>query len=212
MGEQGEGAVALGQVSHVIFGWDPMIVATVILCAALLMFLNICRLPTEKQNKSVHNAFGKVEWDTIFFFIGLFIVVYGVEYTGLLSLLGQKLISLTGGDLEVTGYVILWVSSLFSFLINNIPFIATMIPLIESTAPSFGGPEALTPLWWCLALGGCLGGNGSLIAASANVMVASFSERAGHRISFMAFLKLSFPFMIGTIAVTHVYVWLMYFN
>jgi Na+/H+ antiporter NhaD/arsenite permease-like protein len=86
-----------------------------------------------------------------------------------------------------------------------------MIPLLESTTSSFGGHDAMMPLWWCLALGACLGGNGSIIAASANVMVASYAERAGHRISFVKFLKLAFPLMLGTIAITHVYVWFMYF-
>jgi Na+/H+ antiporter NhaD/arsenite permease-like protein len=180
--------------------------------AALLMLLNIYKYDAEKQTHKVHDALGRVEWETIFFFMGLFMLVYGVEHAGVLALLGEKLLELTGGDLATTGFVVLWASAVFSAIVDNIPFVATMIPLIESTADTFGGLENMEPLWWCLALGACLGGNGSIIAASANVMVASFAERAGHRIAFMKFLKLAFPLMLATIAIAHVYVWLVYFN
>lgn len=179
--------------------------------AALLMLLTIFKFDAETQTHKVHKALGEVEWETIFFFIGLFMLVYGVEHAGLLSLLGSKLLDLTGGDLALTGFVVLWASAIFSAIVDNIPFVATMIPLLESTADSFGGMDKIEPLWWCLALGACLGGNGSIIAASANVMVASFAERAGHRISFMKFLKLAFPMMIATIAIAHVYVKFVYF-
>jgi Na+/H+ antiporter NhaD/arsenite permease-like protein len=135
-----------------------------------------------------------------------------VEHAGVLSILGEKLLTLTGGDMATTGIVVLWSSAIFSAIIDNIPFVATMIPLLESTAPTFGGAENMGPLWWCLAIGACLGGNGSIIAASANVMVASFAERAGHRISFVKFLKLAFPMMMATIAIAHVYVQYMYFG
>jgi Na+/H+ antiporter NhaD/arsenite permease-like protein len=180
--------------------------------AAFLMLLNIYSFNPEKQTHMVHKALGEVEWETIFFFMGLFMLVYGLEHAGVLDILGQKLLEVTGGDLAMTGIVVLWSSAIFSAVIDNIPFVATMIPLIESTAESFGGADAIIPLWWCLALGACLGGNGSIIAASANVMVASFAERAGHRIAFMKFLKLAFPMMIATIAIAHVYVQYMYFG
>lgn len=180
--------------------------------AALLMLLNIYSFNAEEQTHKVHKALGQVEWETIFFFMGLFMLVYGVEHTGVLALLGQKLLEITGGDIAKTGIVILWSSAVFSAVVDNIPFVATMIPLLESTADSFGGADKITPLWWCLALGACLGGNGSIIAASANVMVASFAERAGHRIAFIKFLKLAFPMMLATIAVAHVYVQYVYFG
>lgn len=180
--------------------------------AALLMLLTIYKYDAEKQTHKVHSALGQVEWETIFFFMGLFMLVYGVEEAGVLSMLGQKLLDVTGGDLALTGIIVLWSSAVFSAVVDNIPFVATMIPLIESTADSFGGADAITPLWWCLALGACLGGNGSIIAASANVMVASFAERAGHRIAFVKFLKLAFPMMLATIAVAHVYVQYKYFG
>ncbi len=180
--------------------------------AALLMLLNIYKYDPEKQTHKVHDALGRVEWETIFFFMGLFMLVYGVEHAGVLAILGEKLLTVTGGDMATTGIVVLWSSAVFSAIIDNIPFVATMIPLLESTAPTFGGTENMGPLWWCLAIGACLGGNGSIIAASANVMVASFAERAGHRISFVKFLKLAFPMMLATIAIAHVYVQYMYFG
>lgn len=180
--------------------------------AALLMLLQIYKFKAEEQTHKVHSALLTVEWETIFFFMGLFMLVYGVEHTGVLALLGEKLLAVTGGDIATTGIVILWSSAILSAIIDNIPFVATMIPLLESTTESFGGPEAMEPLWWCLALGACLGGNGSIIAASANVMVASYAERAGHRIAFMQFLKLAFPMMLATIAIAHVYVWFVYFS
>lgn len=178
--------------------------------AALLMLLEVIGKPSSKQSHLVHQAFSGVEWDTIFFFIGLFILVYGVEQSGALSVVGHAMIQMTEGDVNLTTLVVLWGSAIASAVVNNIPFIATMIPLIHSMQTDLGGPEALTPIWWALALGACLGGNGSLVGASANVMVASFAERAGERISFMKFFKLGFPLMIATIAIAHVYVEYVY--
>lgn len=180
--------------------------------AAVLMLLNIYKFKPEQQTHKVHEAFLNVEWETIFFFLGLFMLVYGVEHTGLLGLIGNKMLEITGGDLAQTSILILWGAAIFSAIVDNIPFVATMIPIIESTAEHMGGPEAIEPLWWALALGACLGGNGSLIAASANVMVASFAERAGHRIAFIKFLKLAFPLMILTIAIANIYFWVVYLS
>lgn len=178
---------------------------------ALLMLLDIFRFKPEEQSKRVHKAFGEVEWETIFFFLGLFVLVYGVEHTGVLELVGQKLLDVTGGDLAQTGMLVLWASAIISAIVDNIPFVATMIPMIESTGHVFG-EENLEPLWWALSLGACLGGNGSLIGASANVMVASFAERAGQRISFMKFLALGFPLMLATTALASIFFWLVHLN
>ena len=115
-----------------------------------------------------------MEWITIFFFIGLFIVVHGLDSTGLLKLLADNVLALTGGNLSATAMVILWASAILSAFVDNIPFVATMIPLIKAMAPTFGGPEGLMPLWWALSLGACLGGNGTLIGASANLVVGRF--------------------------------------
>ncbi len=179
--------------------------------AALLMLLAYWKQPAEEQNETIHHLFGEVEWVTIFFFAGLFIIVAGVESTGLLEQVGAMLMDFTKGDMEMTAYLILWVSGLLSAILDNIPFVATMIPLIESTADSFGGAHAIEPLWWSLALGACFGGNGSLIGASANLTVAAYAEKAKQPIRFMPFLIRAFPIMLVTLLISNVYVWLRYF-
>ena len=110
----------------------------------------------------------------------------------------------------VTALAILWVSAVASAIVDNIPFVATMIPLIKSMAPTFGGGDALLPLWWSLALGACLGGNGSLIGASANLIVAGIAERSGQRIHFLKFMLMAFPLMLLSIVIASVYVYLRY--
>ncbi len=180
--------------------------------AAFLMLLDVYRFKAEDQSHKVQESFQEVEWETIFFFMGLFVLVYGVEHTGLLNMLAEYMLNMTGGDMATTGYVILWSSAILSAIVDNIPFVATMIPMIESMAPEMGGDAAIEPLWWSLSLGACLGGNGSLIGASANVMVASFAERAGQRIPFMKFMVMAFPLMILTIIISTGYVWFVFFG
>ena len=135
--------------------------------AAVLMLLDNWAHHAERAAHNIHSTFGDVEWITIFFFLGLFVVVHGVEAGGLLHLLAEKLVAATGGDLATTGYAVLWASAVLSAIVDNIPFVATMIPLIKSMAPALGGDQAIQPLWWCLSLGACLGGNGTLVGASA---------------------------------------------
>jgi Na+/H+ antiporter NhaD/arsenite permease-like protein len=178
--------------------------------AALLLLLENLPHHAEQQSGNVHGAFADVEWVTIFFFVGLFIVVYGIEQAGLIELMADQLVTATRGDLTLTAMAILWGSALLSGVVDNIPFVATMIPLIKSMAPAFGGPEQLTPLWWSLALGACLGGNGTLIGASANLVVAGYAERAGHPIRFVPFLLVAFPLMLVSIAISSVYVYWRY--
>ena len=175
--------------------------------AALLMLLDNLPRAFGEQAKTCHRTYGEVEWTTIFFFIGLFIVVYGLESTGLLDTLAHEVLDLTGGDPTVTALSILWVSAVASTVVDNIPFVATMIPIIEGMAGAMGGSENLMPLWWSLALGSCLGGNGSLVGASANLIVAGFADRAGHPIRFLPFMLMAFPLMILSIAMSSVYVY-----
>ncbi len=178
--------------------------------AALLLLLHILDKDAEEQTHTVHGFFGEVEWITIFFFVGLFIVVAGVEQAGLLNLLAEKLLSFTQGDMALTATTVLWVSAIVSAILDNIPFVATMIPLIKSMAPQFGGAEGLMPLWWSLSLGACLGGNGSLIGASANLTVAAFAEKARQPIGFLPFMKRAFPIMLVTIALANGYIYMRY--
>jgi Na+/H+ antiporter NhaD/arsenite permease-like protein len=178
--------------------------------AALLLLLSNLQRSPEQQSENVHQIFAKVEWVTIFFFIGLFVAVKGIEQAGVLEILANRALGLTGGDMTLTALTILWVSAIVSAIVDNIPFVATMIPLIKSMAPTFGGAENLMPLWWSLALGACLGGNGSLVGASANLIVAGFAERAGHRIRFLPFMAAAFPLMILSICIASIYIYLRY--
>ncbi len=179
--------------------------------AAALLLLDNFTHNAERQSEQVHKTFGEVEWVTIFFFLGLFIVVHGIESAGVLKWLADEVVALTGGNLAVTGQAILWVSAIASAIVDNIPFVATMIPLIESMAPVYGGAQHIEPLWWALALGACLGGNGTLIGASANLIVAGMAERAGYPIRFLRFMLLAFPLMLLSIAISSVYLYLRYF-
>ena len=179
--------------------------------AAALMLLDNWQHHNEKQSANVHKTFGDVEWITIFFFVGLFIVVHGVEVGGLLHQLANELVAATGGNLAHAGYAILWASAFLSAIVDNIPFVATMIPLIKSMAPAFGGADQIQPLWWCLSLGACLGGNGTLIGASANLTVAGIAERNSIPFRFVTYTLYGMPMMIVSIAISHLYVWWRYF-
>ena len=178
--------------------------------AAVLLFLDNLGHPPEAQSERTTHAYNEVEWITIFFFIGLFVVVHGVEVAGVLKWLADRMLEATGGDLAKTAIAILWVSAILSSIVDNIPFVATMIPLIKSMAPAFGGPEGLMPLWWSLSLGACFGGNGTLIGASANLTVAGIAERNGVPFRFLTYLKHAFPMMLVSIAISHIYIWWRY--
>ena len=109
------------------------------------------------------------------------------------------------------GYAILWASAFLSAIVDNIPFVATMIPLIKSMAPAYGGADKIEPLWWCLSLGACLGGNGTLIGASANLTIAGIAERNGIPFGFIKFTLYAIPMMVVSVAICHIYVWWRYF-
>lgn len=150
----------------------------------------------------------KVEWATIFFFVGLFIAVGGLIETGIIAQIAQIALEITGGDVTQTSLLILWLSAIVSAFLDNIPFVATMIPMIHEMGRM--GMDNLTSLWWSLALGACLGGNGTLIGASANVVVAGLSAAAGYPISFVKYFKIAFPLMILSIIISHIYIVIRY--
>ncbi|WP_047154499.1 ArsB/NhaD family transporter [Aneurinibacillus tyrosinisolvens] len=156
----------------------------------------------------LEDALTKVEWTTIFFFIGLFVLVSGLMETGVISKLASYAVGLTGGDLTKASMLILWLSAIASAFVDNIPFVATMIPMIKDMGTM--GITNLEPLWWSLALGACLGGNGTLIGASANVIVAGLAAKEGHHISFVKFLFIGFPLMILSIVISTIYIYLRY--
>lgn len=150
----------------------------------------------------------ETEWGTIFFFIGLFIMTGVLEDVGIMEVLAQKTLSLTKGNLVMTGIFVLWISAFASAFIDNIPFVATMIPLIKAMG-TMGGMN-VAPLWWALSLGACLGGNGTMIGASANLVVIGIAEKSGYKISFKDYFKLGFPVMIVSIIICTAYLLLFF--
>ena len=150
-----------------------------------------------------------IEWTTLLFFIFLFMTVGAVEEAGLLSLIADWVLKLSQGNLVAAICLILWVSAIMSAFIDNIPFTATMLPITAYLTQVIPGAAENNVLWWALALGACLGGNGTIIGASANVVTMGIAEAAGHRIRFFAFMKYAFPFMLISVAICNV--WLLIF-
>jgi len=204
--------VAIGGslLAFVLAGWLGS--ATIALAAAaLLMLLENLRHPIHRHGENVANALNEVEWTTLFFFVGLFVVVGGVERAGLLDLAAHRLALATHGSLPASAGAVLWVSAILSAILDNIPFVATMIPVVKTLGATLGGADALRPVWWALALGACLGGNGTLIGASANLAMAGIAEKNGVKFGFVKFTLLAFPMMLMSIAIAHIYLWWRYF-
>jgi Na+/H+ antiporter NhaD/arsenite permease-like protein len=161
-----------------------------------------------------------VEWKTIFFFIGLFILVGGLVKVGVIRYLADQLVSVTQGNLAGSTMAVLWGSAILSAAVDNIPYVAAMNPLIVDLArslhPEISDYAALVhqpdimPLWWALALGACLGGNGTIIGASANVVIVDIARKAGYPISFWQFFKFGFPVMLGSILMSALYLWFLF--
>ncbi|MGQ9711012.1 MAG: SLC13 family permease [Anaerolineae bacterium] len=153
-----------------------------------------------------HRAIREVEWTTLFFFIGLFIVVEGVVQTGIIRAVAQATLQVVDGNYRLASMALLWVSALASGIVDNIPYTVTMIPLVES----LGQAMPVMPLWWSLALGACLGGNATLVGASANVVVASLAERSGHPIRFWHFFGYGALTTFVSLILATGYIWLRY--
>lgn len=202
-------AILLGFVFAAPLRLEPGTVA-LIGAAALMLLDNLVHHRADHAEKMVA-IYGDVDWITIFFFVGLFVVVHGVEATGALASLAHRLVGATHGNIAITASAILWLSAIVSAIIDNVPFVAAMIPLMKALAPEVGGQPALVPLWWALALGASLGGNGTLIGASANLAVAGIAERAGLRFDFLAYTKFAAPLTLMSLAICQIYLWLRYF-
>jgi Na+/H+ antiporter NhaD/arsenite permease-like protein len=151
-----------------------------------------------------------IEWGTVFFFIGLFIMVSGLAELGLVKMCADFFMHITEGSLPLTSFLLIWISGFFSALIDNIPYVMAMIPIVEDIAAAVG-PEAAMPLWWSLALGACLGGNATLVGASANVVAASISTQSGYPIRFLDFIKYGLLFALISLGLSTAYVFLRYF-
>lgn len=153
------------------------------------------------------HALHAVEWPVIFFFIGLFVLVGSLEKVGVIEAIAKASLEITGGVMIPTAMLILWLSGIASAFVDNIPFVATMIPLIKDMGQLMGvtDPNALNLFWWSLSLGACLGGNGTIIGASANVVVIGMAEKRGMHITFMNYFKVAFPLMLVSLILSSVY-------
>jgi Na+/H+ antiporter NhaD/arsenite permease-like protein len=198
-------AVLLGVVFLFVIHGSLHLEPSIIALGGAAILLVITRA---KPERVLH----EVDWPTLLFFTGLFIIVGTAEHAGMIKLLSSTAISITGGNPWLTFIMIIWLSAIASAFVDNIPFTATMIPLIQTlnTNPNIAatfGDFHFSPLWWALSLGANLGGNGTLIGSSAGVVAAGISEKYGHPISFNRWFRLGFPFMIlttgiGTIVLT----------
>ncbi|MBC2887888.1 ArsB/NhaD family transporter [Gordonibacter massiliensis (ex Traore et al. 2017)] len=185
------GFVVVGFMAHGALGLESSVIA--LGAAGIIMLIS---------GESIEEALSQVEWTTLAFFAGLFVIVGAMAETGVIEMLAQALIGATGGNVFVTMLVLLVGSAVISSFLDNIPFVATMIPILlamESTGMD------VTPLWWAVSLGACLGGNGTLIGASANVVLSDISKKHGHEITFVQFLKTGFPIMLLTVVIAGLY-------
>ena len=179
--------------------------------AAIILFLYTFHKPHQESNDKVEDVLNHVDWTTIFFFTGLFIIVGALETCGLLEQVGNYILSATEGNIQKSTFTILGVSALFSAMVDNIPFVATMIPTLKAMENNIGGREAMMPVWWALSLGACLGGNGTLIGASANVIVAGISAKEGRPINFLKFMIWSIPVVLISISCAAIFLYIEYF-
>lgn len=189
--------VVIGFVFHAAIGVDSCVIA---FASATIMLL-IGKQDTEEIVLGV-------EWSTILFFSGLFVVVGGMVQTGVIEMLSNGLLAVTGGNAVMLMVLILWGSALFSSFLDNIPFVATMIPLILTMQAE--GMD-VTALWWALSLGACLGGNGTLIGASANVVLSGIATKNGHPITFARYMRIGFPIMLLSVAISTAYLLIRFY-
>lgn len=203
------GLTLAGFVLHSHFGLEP---ATIALGGAVLMMLS--------HHEGVEEALREVEWPTIFFFIGLFIMVSALVKVGVVMMMGRAILDLTQGNPLAMTMLVLWFSAFASGVVDNIPFVATMTALLHGVAATLH-PEATSflaaahapdviPLWWALSLGACLGGNFTIVGASANVVVAGISARAEHPISFLRFMKYGVPVTLQGLVISSLWLWLKF--
>jgi len=189
------GGVIVGFLAHGALHLEP---ATIALTGATLLML--------WGRSDPHHLLRDIEWTTLFFFFGLFITVEAVVEVGIIETIAQAALKLTGGSLPMTSMLLLWFSAIASGIVDNIPYTATIIPLVQS----LGQAMPADPLWWSLALGACLGGNFTLVGAAANVVVASLAEKSGHPISFGLFLRYGAVTTFMSLVLASAYVWIRY--
>jgi len=213
------GIVNVGFCLHSLIHLEPATIA--LLGASLFMLIGHARRKTEDTEEREELSYlTDVEWKTIFFFIGLFILVGGLVKVGVIRYLADQLVAVAQGNLTGSTMAVLWGSAILSAAVDNIPYVAAMNPLIVDLARSLHpGIEDysvlvhqpdIIPLWWALALGACLGGNGTIIGASANVVIVDIARKAGYPISFWQFFKFGFPVMLGSVFISALYLWIVF--
>ena len=183
--------VALAFVFHSVIGVEPSVVA--LTAAAIMLIIS---------SAEIEKVLLDVEWATIGFFAGLFIVVGGLVETGVIDMLANGLIDITGGDVMITIIVLVWASAIISSFLDNIPMVATLIPIILAIGNT--GVDVM-PYWWAISLGACIGGSGTQIGASANVVLSGMSKSYGYPITFMEYTKIAFPMMLVFTAISCAY-------
>ena len=188
--------VILGFIFHDQIGMETSVIA--LTAAAVMLIIG---------GVNVDNAIQDVEWTTIAFFMALFVVVGGLTETGVIKQVAAVIIERTAGHPVMMMLILLWASALLSSFLNNIPFIATLIPLV--LALKADGMDA-EPLWWAISLGACLGGNGTMIGASANVVLSDISTKHGYPITFKSYLRVGMPFMLGSVFISMVFLLVKY--
>ena len=192
----------LGFLTHEYTHLEPAVVS--LSGGTLLMLLSTKEL-------DIDEVFHSVEWVTIFFFAGLFVLVGGLVETGIIQALATWMIKVTGGNTISTSFILLWGAGLASSFVDNIPLVATLIPLVQDMSTQLALPIVeVRTLWWSIAIGACLGGNGTLIASSANLLIASVAAREGTPISFIEYLKVSIPVTLITLALGTLYVYIAF--
>ena len=189
------GGVIAGFLAHGALHLEP---ATIALAGATILML--------WGRSDPHHLLRDVEWTTLFFFFGLFITVEAVVEVGIIETIAQAALKVTGGSLPLTSILLLWFSAIASGIVDNIPYTATIIPLVQSLSQAMPAE----PLWWSLALGACLGGNFTLVGAAANIVVASLAEKSGHPISFGLFLRYGAITTFMSLVIASAYVWIRY--
>jgi len=194
------GLVIFGFLFHGLLKIDAALIA--LAGASVLMLL--------AGSHEVDEFIRDVEWGTIFFFVGLFILVGGLVDLGIMKVLAAKILALTDGNIMTTSILLIWVSGFLSAVVDNIPYVATMIPLIQDMGNSLGQAQ-IEPLWWSLAIGACFGGNGTLVGASANVVSVGLANKSGYKISFWDFTKVGSFITLITLVISTAYVYIRYF-
>lgn len=193
--------VIIGFITHTYTHID---LATISMLGGSFLLL----LTHHDDEVELEESLEKIEWTVIFFFLGLFVMVGALEQVGVINMLSTWLIGITHNNINMQAMVILWGCGLFSSVVDNVPFVITMIPIIQEIGKT--NPESLKVLWWALSMGACFGGCGSVIGASCNVIVSGIAEKSGNKMTFFNYFKYGFPIMILMLMISSVYIWARY--